>query len=160
MSGVVRCAFAVNDIIKPIAVIDPGQWMVVCIWRIEVKVTTFLSTSLAFALCLATLTAIANDQRCATTRDGRVVCPEPDSMCVNDRQGEVICSTPGGGIEFDLFGEPACGPGYCTKNQRGNIFCSSAPRGAASTDRYGNAECSVSCVPGKPEACIKLTPSK
>jgi hypothetical protein len=127
---------------------------------LKLNVTAFICAFLALALCSAPLTVKAADERCAATSDGRVACPEPDSKCVTDRKGEIICSTPGGGIEVNQYGEAACGPGYCTKDQRGDIFCSSAQRGAASTDRYGNAACSVSCVAGKPQACIKLKPSK
>ena len=102
----------------------------------------------------------AGDQSCTATRDGRLVCPQPDSTCMTDPDGNVLCSTAGGGIEFDRYGKPACGPGYCTKDQRGNILCSSAPRGAASTDQNGNAVCAGSCVPARSEACVKLKPSK
>lgn len=127
---------------------------------LKLKITTFLFAALALGLCLPTLTVKATNRGCATTHDGRVVCPEPDSRCVTNDQGEVICSTPGGGIEFDLYRVPVCGPGYCARNQHGELFCSSVPRGAAATDRSGNVTCSVSCVPAKPEACIKPMPSK
>ena len=54
-----------------------------------------------------------------TLRDGRTLCPKPDARCLNDRYGDVRCSAPGGGIEFDRYGEPVCGPGYCTRDLRG-----------------------------------------
>jgi hypothetical protein len=99
------------------------------------------------------------DGGCIPARDGRLVCPQPDSACMSDPDGNVLCSTPGGGIEFDRYGKPACGPGYCTKDQRGDIFCSSAPRGAAATDQNGNAVCAGSCVRAKIEACVRPKPS-
>jgi hypothetical protein len=55
----------------------------------------------------------------------------------------------------DLYGELLCGPGYCVRDQRGEVFCSSQPRGAAMVDQTGNAVCSVSCVPGTKEACVR-----
>jgi hypothetical protein len=159
-SAIDRRASAVDEVIRPIAVIDQDSGWLPVIGGLKLKVATLLSASLALVLCLATLTVIATDDGCTTTRDGRVVCPKPDSRCVTDDQGEVICSTPGGGIEFDRYGVPVCGPGYCTRDQRGELFCSSVPRGAAATDRSGNAACSVSCVPATPQACIKLRSSK
>jgi hypothetical protein len=93
---------------------------------------------------------------CVTTRDGSTVCPKPDSQCKVNRYGDVICSTPGGGIEADRYGDLACGPGYCVKDQRGDIFCSSAARGAAAVDRYGNATCSEACVKAASASCVVL----
>src|SRR4051812_27444090 len=105
---------------------------------------------LAFAtLLVAAQTAWAQDKGCTTGRDGRLVCPPPDSTCVVARSGDVICSSPGGGIEIDRYGDPVCGPGYCAKDIRGDLFCSSSPRGAASQDRYGAAVCAVGCVAAK-----------
>jgi hypothetical protein len=110
----------------------------------------------ALALLSAAPCARAADETCTPTRDGRLVCPAPDTKCVADRTGEVICSSPGGGIEFDRYGEPVCGPGYCTKDLRGDLFCSKLQRGAASVDRYGNAACAGSCVPARAQACTNL----
>jgi hypothetical protein len=103
--------------------------------------------------------AHADDKACTPARDGTMVCPAPGARCIADRTGEVICSTPGGGIEVDRYGDVICGPGYCTKDIRGDVFCSSATQGAASNDRYGNAACAVSCVPAKAHACVKPKPA-
>ncbi|MBS0448657.1 MAG: hypothetical protein JSR59_22265 [Proteobacteria bacterium] len=119
--------------------------------------------SIVAAALLALLlpaTALAGDTECTPNREGKPICPAPDSRCVTNRSGDVVCSTPGGGIELDRYGDAACGPGYCTKDLHGDLFCSSAPRGAASTDRYGNAACAVSCVPAKPQACVRPKPMK
>lgn len=102
----------------------------------------------------------AQDKGCTPTRDGGLVCPPPDSTCLTDRYGDVVCSSPGGGILLDRYGDPLCGPGYCTKDLRGDSFCSSAPRGAASTDRHGNAACAVSCVSAKTQLCVRPKPVK
>lgn len=93
---------------------------------------------------------------CYTLRDGRTLCPKPDARCLNDRYGDVRCSAPGGGIEFDRYGEPVCGPGYCTRDLRGDVFCSSAARGAADLDRAGQPVCAVGCVKARVDACVKL----
>lgn len=98
--------------------------------------------------------ALANG--CYTVRDGRTVCPKPDSRCLADRYGDIRCSAPGGGVEFDRYGDPVCGPGYCTKDLRGDVFCSSASRGAADVDRHGKAVCAVGCLPARADACVKL----
>jgi hypothetical protein len=103
--------------------------------------------------------AWAADEACTPTRDGRLVCPAPESRCVTDRAGEVVCSTPRGGIEVDRYGVPVCGAGYCTKDLRGDVFCSNAPGGAASTDRYGAAACFGSCMPASAQACVKPRPA-
>ena len=112
------------------------------------------------ALLLATSGALASDKVCTTNREGRTVCPAPDSTCLKDRYGDVVCSTPGGGIELDRYNNPVCGPGYCTKDLRGDLFCSSSPRGASSTDRVGNAVCADNCVPASPQVCVKPQPAK
>ncbi|MBX3604329.1 MAG: hypothetical protein KF788_03615 [Piscinibacter sp.] len=93
---------------------------------------------------------------CFTVRDGRTVCPKPDARCLPDRYGDVRCSAPGGGVALDRYGAPVCGPGYCTRDLRGDVFCSSAPRGAADVDRHGKAVCAEGCVPARAEACTKL----
>ncbi len=110
-------------------------------------------------MCAAFVSAADKASPCATARDGRLVCPQPDARCVADRHGEVTCSTPGGGIVFNRYGEPVCGPGYCTTDRRGDVLCSNAPRGVAAVDRFGNAACSVECVPAKAQACVKPKPA-
>jgi len=130
-------------------------------WRMTLKPSAFV-----FSLCSILTVFAASDVPAATpgsgclrTPRGQVVCPEPDSKCVAYKETEVLCSQPGGSIEFTTYGEPVCGPGYCTRDQRGEVFCSSAPRGSASTDLSGNAKCSVSCVRATRETCVTLTGS-
>jgi hypothetical protein len=71
----------------------------------------------------------------------------------------VVCSPSGGAIETNLQGELVCGPGFCTKDLRGDFHCSSAARGAASTDRYGEPVCAVSCVRAQAQACVRPVPA-
>jgi hypothetical protein len=89
----------------------------------------------ALVRCSITGPAGAANQRCATTRKGRTLCPAPGSRCLTDRTGAVVCTTPGGGVAF-------------------------AARGAASTDPYGKAACSVACVAAKTQSCVNLAPAK
>lgn len=110
-------------------------------------------------LCAVALQVRAADGGCATTRDGRTICPQPDGRCVNDRHGEVVCSTPGGGIVKDRYGDTVCGPGYCITDTNGAVFCSNAPRGAAALDRYGKAACSVACVAATAQMCERPKPA-
>lgn len=129
-------------------------------WPCHLPMKILFPAVLLLAPLLAGPGAFAGDTTCTTNREGRTVCPAPDSSCLKDRYGDVICSTPGGGIEIDRYGDPVCGPGYCTKDLRGDLFCSNAPRGASSTDRVGNAVCAGQCVPAKREACVKPQPAK
>lgn len=114
------------------------------------------------ALCFASqaLVAAAEKPECVTRRDGQVVCPQPDARCVLDRYGEVACSTPGGGIVHDRYGDPVCGPGHCSTDRRGDVYCSKSPRGAAAVDRYGMATCTDQCVPAKASACVRPVANK
>jgi hypothetical protein len=110
------------------------------------------------ALCLWAATgawAQASSKDCLQGRDGKMVCPPPEGRCVTNRNGDVICSGPGGGIELDRYREPLCGPGFCTIDIRGDVFCSSAAKGAASTDSYGVAVCSMGCVRATADQCVK-----
>ena len=109
----------------------------------------------AWLLWAAAASATGHHAGCATARDGRLVCPQPDARCVAIRHGEVMCSTPGGGIVFNRYGEPVCGAGYCITDRRGDVFCSNTARGAAAVDRFGNAVCAVACQPAKTQACVK-----
>lgn len=109
----------------------------------------------ALALAAVPGALFAADANCFSTASGKMVCPAPDSRCVTDRRGEVVCSSPGGGVAFDRYGEPTCGQGYCTQDIRGDVFCSSQPRGAASTDRFGNAACAGQCVPASGAMCVR-----
>jgi len=95
---------------------------------------------------------------CVGVRNGKVVCGQPDSTCAANQRGEVVCTKPGGGMMNDQYGEQLCGLGYCVKDQRGNVLCSSHARGGATVDQSGNAVCAGGCVPGTKEACVR--PSK
>ena len=109
---------------------------------------------LCVLVCGSAAWAQMSGSACISMRDGTTVCPKPDSQCKLNRYGDLICSTPGGGIEADRYGDLVCGPGYCVKDQRGEVFCSSAPRGASAVDLYGNASCSVACVPAASSLCV------
>jgi len=103
-------------------------------------------------------TALAQNQACARTQNGQVVCGAADSICIADRRGDVICSTPGGGILLDRNGVAMCGPGYCVADQRGETWCSGTPRGGAATDSSGRAHCTDECVRGSNAACVRARP--
>lgn len=102
------------------------------------------------------MNAPAQDKSCMMNSQGNMVCPAADSTCLKSRYGDIVCSTPGGGIAMDRYGEPTCGPGSCTRDVRGDLLCSSTPRGAAATNAIGDAVCAGQCVPAQPQACVKL----
>src|ERR1035437_9321088 len=85
-------------------------------------------------LCVATSQVLAQTG-CIADRNGKLVCGQPDSSCAANRRGEIVCTTPGGGMRNDPYGELLCGPGDCVTDQRGDAFCSSLARGAASLDQ-------------------------
>ena len=87
-------------------------------------------------------------------RYGRMVCPAPDSTCIADRYGDIVLH-PGGGIVRTVMAIRPADPATAPRDQRGDVFCSSSPRGAASTDRYGNAVCAGNCVQARPQACVR-----
>ena len=116
-------------------------------------------TAMALLLSIFATGSLASDKVCMTDREGKTVCPAPDAKCLKDRYGDVRCSSPGGDIAIDRYGDPVCGPGYCTKDLRGDLLCSKSPRGASSTDRTGNAVCAGGCVAAKPQACVKPEPA-
>jgi hypothetical protein len=95
---------------------------------------------------------------CVADRSGNVVCGQPDSTCAANQRGEVVCTKPGGGMMNDQYGEQLCGPGYWVRDQRGNVLCSSQPRGGATVDQNGEAVYAGGCVPGAKEQCVR--PSK
>jgi hypothetical protein len=113
----------------------------------------------AFALMLAASAAVAGEAACLAARDGSTVCPQPGARCLADRYGEIHCSTPGGGIVADRYGVLVCGPGQCTTDRRGDVWCSGAKRGAASVDRFGEAACASTCVPARARHCVQPVPA-
>jgi hypothetical protein len=102
----------------------------------------------------------AQASECLTGRDGQMRCPPSDSRCVLDRYGEVVCAPSGGGVLTDRYGDPVCGAGRCTKDLRGDTFCSRVPRGAAAVDRYGDAVCTEGCQPARAAACVRPVPGR
>ena len=56
---------------------------------------------------------------------------------------------------MDQYGQLVCGPGYCVKDLHGDIYCSSAARGAASVDISGNPVCSDNCMRASTSLCVK-----
>jgi len=107
------------------------------------------------ALCIAPTQVLAQGGGCIVDQNGRVICAQADANCAANQRREIVCTTPGGGMMPDQRGEFLCGPGYCVTDQRGDVFCSNQPRGAAMVDQTGNAVCSGSCVPGTKEACVR-----
>jgi hypothetical protein len=115
----------------------------------------FLKRLVNATLVFAAAASLGAQANCISTASGKTVCPAPDSQCLSNRTGDIVCSTPGGGIVLDRYGEPVCGPGYCTKDVRGEVVCSSLARGAASTDRYGNGGCAGQCVAASGGSCVR-----
>ena len=110
------------------------------------------------AVLWITPTLVVAQGGCVVDQNGKVVCGRPDSTCAGNQRGDVVCTKPGGGMMNDQYGEQLCGPGYCVKDQRGNVVCSIQPRGGATVDQSGKALCAGGCVPGTKEACVR--PSK
>ena len=111
----------------------------------------------AVAACVLTAPVEAQNAGCIADRSGKVICGPPDSSCALDRHGEVVCTKPGGGMMNDRYGELLCAPGGCVTDQRGDILCSSQPRGGAMLDQEGKAVCTGGCVPASAAACIRPT---
>jgi hypothetical protein len=92
---------------------------------------------------------------CLSDRYGSVQCPPAGGSCLKDRYGEIWCSPPDGGILFDRYEVAVCGPGQCVIDNRGEVFCSSVPRGSAALNRYGEAMCTEGCVGATARACTQ-----
>ena len=75
--------------------------------------------------------------------------------CVKDRYGEPFCSQADGSVAADRTGEVVCGRGACVADINGEIHCSTAPRGAATLDRYGRAVCVEGCERGSKSLCVR-----
>lgn len=114
-----------------------------------------LALLLGLALCNAPLQLFAQGAGCVMDQSGRVLCGPPDANCAANQRGEVFCTTPGGGLMPDQLGELLCGPGYCVRDQRGDVYCSNQPRGGAMIDQQGNAVCSGTCIRGTTQACVR-----
>jgi hypothetical protein len=114
-----------------------------------------LALLLGLALCNAPLQLFAQGAGCVMDQSGRVLCGPPDANCAANQRGEVFCTTPGGGMMPDQLGELLCGPGYCVRDQRGDVYCSNQPRGGAMMDQQGNAVCSGTCIRGTTQACVR-----
>lgn len=113
----------------------------------------------AFALLavLSAAPAIAEPPHCFRHLDGSLRCPQGSRPCMADALGKVFCSPPDGGVEVNNFGQPLCGPGYCTRDWKGDVFCAKTPRGASDVDMYGQPLCVGGCVPGQAELCVRPT---
>jgi hypothetical protein len=98
--------------------------------------------------------ALAQDD-CAKDRYGNPVCPPPGGRCMADRYGEPYCSQADGSVAADRTGEVVCGRGACVADINGEIHCSTAPRGAATLDRYGRAVCVEGCERGSKSLCVR-----
>ena len=114
------------------------------------------------ALLLGALVAILagpglSMAQCVKSNTGDTLCPPAETRCVQDRYGNWFCSAAGGDANIDRYGTPVCGAGACVKDRRGDVQCSSQPRGNAALDTYGVAVCSSSCAPGTAQACTPLT---
>lgn len=101
--------------------------------------------------------ASAEQPRCFRHKDGGLRCPQGSITCLPDALGKVSCAPTDGGVERNNFGEPLCGPGYCMRDWKGDVFCSKTPRGASDVDRYGEPVCTGGCVPGQAALCVKPT---
>lgn len=106
---------------------------------------------------LAVAPATAEPPQCFRHKDGSLRCPQGSRPCMADALGSVFCSPLDGGIDVNNFGQPLCGPGYCTRDWKGDVFCSKNSRGASDVDMYGKPVCVGGCVPGQAELCVRPT---
>ena len=106
-----------------------------------------------FLLCAADAASAVNPG-CSLGRDDRVTCAQPGALCLTNASGEVRCAPVNGGIEADQNGRLQCGPGNCTRDSNGAVFCSRTPLGGSTVDRSGNAVCTDGCVAGSQQACV------
>lgn len=133
---------------------------------LDQPVAAEMSVRLLSSIAFATLTALSTPGAissahsrsvtpgCVSDRYGSVQCPLPGGSCVTDYLGEVRCSPADGGILLDRYGKAQCGPGQCIANRRGEVFCSSVPKGSAALGRDGEAVCTEGCVSASAEACV------
>lgn len=118
--------------------------------------------SAAMAIALLSLHAplhaeSAEQPRCFRNKDGGLRCQQGSITCLPDALGKVSCAPADGGVERNNFGEPLCGPGYCMRDWKGDVFCAKTPRGASDVDRYGEPVCVGGCMPGQAALCVKPT---
>lgn len=113
---------------------------------------------IALLACASTIlgTAAASDQpRCFRHMDGGLRCPPGAVPWMADALGTVSCASNDGGIDVNNFGLPLCGPGYCTRDYKGDVFCSKTPRGASTQDIHGKVVCVGGCMPGEAAQCVR-----
>lgn len=137
--------------------VGPVSWAA---WENTMRRSLAVFASVGVLIQFSAGDAAAQNQACARSSAGEVICGAADSTCLPDRRGQVICSTPGGGILLDRNGTAMCGPGYCTADQQGVIWCSVTPRGGAATDSRGTAHCTDSCVRASSAACVPARPPR
>ena len=77
---------------------------------------------LAGAFFVAATQVLAQGGGCVTDQSGKVVCGQPYASCASNQRGEILCTSPGGGMMPDQYGELLCGPGYCVREQRGDVL--------------------------------------
>ena len=122
---------------------------------------TFARRVLSFVVAAAAVLSLpvhatsTEQPRCVRHKDGGLRCPQGSIPCLPDALGKVSCAPTDGGVERNNFGEPLCGPGYCTRDWKGDVFCAKTPRGASDVDRYGEPVCAGGCVPGQAALCTQ-----
>lgn len=121
----------------------------------------FLARTLAGCAAVLLLpAALAADPPapCFVHRDGGLRCPQGSVRCMPDALGHWFCAPRDGGVEVNNFGQPLCGPGYCTRDWKGDVFCAATPRGASDKNLHGQPVCTGGCVPGQAALCTAAKP--
>lgn len=67
-------------------------------------------------------------------------------VCDKDMYGKVFCAPLGGVLEKDAFGQYACSPGKCARDDRGRLLCSAREGGAVVIDPFKGIQCVGGCV--------------
>ena len=106
-------------------------------------------------LLAASLGAAPATAQCVTDRHGNVLCPPPDSRCLQNLHGDWWCAPSGGDVVLDRARQAVCGPGQCQTDLRGDVKCSSQPRGSSALDRYREVQCTGACVAASAAACVR-----
>src|SRR5258708_35015434 len=104
-----------------------------------------LALLLGLALCNAPLQLFAQGAGCVMDQSGMVLCGPPDSNCAANQRGEVFCTTLGGRLMPDQLRDLLCGPGYCLRDQRLDVYCSNQPRCGAIVTQRGDAVSAGPC---------------
>lgn len=113
--------------------------------------------ALAAWLCITGASAAQEEPRCFRHKDGGLRCPQGAITCMPDALGAVSCAPTDGGIDVNNYGQPLCGPGYCLRDWKGDVFCSTTPRGPSHQDIHGQPVCTGGCVAGQAALCTRPT---